>query len=162
LTNTDNSDDDPLKPAGSARSAIEGMRDDAKMRLFAEELAVSKEAAETGRVSIKTHTVERQALVDQDLFREHAEIKTVPVGKRIYVIPAVRREGGVTIVPVVEEVLFTERRLFLKEEVHITMVRTTERYQETVTLRHQEAVVERRQSEAQDPEAPSGSGGAKP
>ena len=37
--------------------------------------------------------------------------------------------------------LVVERRLFLKEEVRIRRVRSTERHQESVTLRHQEAVV---------------------
>ena len=36
-----------------------------------------------------------------------------------------------------------ERRLVLKEEIHLRRVRTTERYRETVTLREQHAVIER-------------------
>jgi hypothetical protein len=39
--------------------------------------------------------------------------------------------------------LVVERRLMLKEEIHIKRVRTTERHQEKVTLRSQEAVVTR-------------------
>jgi stress response protein YsnF len=81
------------------------------------------------------------------LVRERVEVETIPIGRRIDAMPAVRQEGDTTIVPVVEEVLYTERRLFLKEEVHIKRVRITERHQETVVLRHQEAVVERRPNE---------------
>jgi stress response protein YsnF len=44
---------------------------------------------------------------------------------------------------VVEEVLRIERLLILKEEVRIRRVKGTERYQERVTLRKQEAVVNR-------------------
>jgi stress response protein YsnF len=153
LSDTDNSDDVALDAVGSVRSATDAAQiaqkqDEQKLLLFAEELAVRKEVAETGRVRVRTHTVEHEALVAEDLFREQAEIETVPVGKRVYVMPAVRREGDTTIIPIVEEVLHTERRLFLKEEVHIRMVRTTERFQQTVLLRHQEAVVERSHDDA--------------
>jgi stress response protein YsnF len=58
-------------------------------------------------------------------------------------IPPIRREGNVTIVPVVEEVLKVERYLVLKEEVHIRRVKQTERFQETVTLRRQQAQISR-------------------
>src|SRR5215470_16071354 len=43
----------------------------------------------------------------------------------------------------VDEFLVVERRLVLKEEIHIHRVRTTEQHQERVTLRRQEAVVTR-------------------
>jgi len=68
-------------------------------------------------------------------------------------MPAVREEGDTIIVPIVEEVLVIERRLFLKEEVRIRRVRSTERHQESVIIRHQEAVVTRLPVEAPAPEA---------
>ena len=48
-----------------------------------------------------------------------------------------------TIISVVEEVLVVERRLVLKEEIRLHRVRTTARHSETVTLREQQAVIER-------------------
>jgi stress response protein YsnF len=57
-----------------------------------------------------------------------------------------RHEGETTIIPIVEEVLHTERRLFLKEEVRITRKKTTDQFHDRVTLRYQEAVVTRVQS----------------
>src|ERR1700720_4746222 len=50
------------------------------------------------------------------------------------------------VVPIVEEILHTERRLILKEEVRITRRKTTEQFLDRVTLRYQEAVVTRVQS----------------
>jgi stress response protein YsnF len=47
------------------------------------------------------------------------------------------------VIPIVEEVLVVERRLFLKEEVRVRRVLSTQRHQESVTLRHNEAVVTR-------------------
>jgi stress response protein YsnF len=57
--------------------------------------------------------------------------------------PETRTEGGVTIVPVLEEVLFVEKRLVLKEELHIRRQATTETVEVPVTLRRQRAIVDR-------------------
>jgi uncharacterized protein (TIGR02271 family) len=111
--------------------------------LAAEELAVAKQVVETGRVRVARVTHEREQLIDETLARETAEISRVPIGRQIETMPAVREEEGVTIIPVVEEVLVVERRLFLKEELRIRRVRTTEQHRESVTLRYQEAVVTR-------------------
>ena len=47
---------------------------------------------------------------------------------------------------VVEETIVVERHLFLKEEVRIRRLRVSERHQETVVLREQEAVIARVES----------------
>ena len=152
---TTNRDSDPVQPSAATRAAE---TDDATLRLFDEELSVAKKTLETGRVRISTRTHEREALVDENLAREHVEIEKVPVGLRIYAVPKVRQEGDTTIVPVVEEVLVVERQLMLKEEVRITRVRTTERHQEKVTLRHQEAVVTRQQDDTGKADTTSAAG----
>jgi stress response protein YsnF len=46
-------------------------------------------------------------------------------------------------VPIVEEILYVERRLILKEEVRITRRKITEQFHDRVMLRHPEAVVTR-------------------
>jgi stress response protein YsnF len=51
-------------------------------------------------------------------------------------MPTVREEGDTIVIPIVEEVLVVERRLFLKEEVHVGRVTSTERHHKSVTLRH--------------------------
>jgi uncharacterized protein (TIGR02271 family) len=129
---------------GTAGSAHE----DAKLHLLEEELSVRKETRETGRVRVATQTHEREALVDEDLASERVEIERVPVGRCVEAVPDVRQDGDTTVVPVVEEVLHVERRLMLTEEVRIRRVRTTERHQEKVSLRRQEAVVTRLQPDA--------------
>jgi stress response protein YsnF len=53
----------------------------------------------------------------------------------------------------VEERLVVDRELVLKEEIRVRRVRTTERYQEKVALRQQEAVVTREQADATTPGA---------
>ena len=111
--------------------------------LLAEEVAVSKQVVETGRVQVARVTHEREQLIDELLARETVEINRTRIGQHVDAMPPVREEGDTIVVPIVEEVLVVERRLFLKEEVSIRRVRSTERHQETVTVRHQEAVVTR-------------------
>ena len=123
------------------------------MPLHAEEISISKEKLETGRVQVSTVTRDHEQLVDELLTNEHVEIDRIPIGKAIDARPDVREEADSIIVPVVEEVLVLERRLILKEEVHIRRVRGTERHQERVKLRKQEAVVTRVPIEAQDKES---------
>ncbi len=111
--------------------------------LLAEEIAVSKQVVDTGRVQVTRVTHEREQLIDELLAHETVEIDRTPIGRQVDTMPAVRDEGDTIVVPIVEEVLVVERRLFLKEEVRIRRVRSTERHQESVTLRHHEAVVTR-------------------
>jgi len=137
--------DSPAQPASTEQA-----KDEATVRLAAEELIVTKEKQVTGRVRISTVTREHEELVDEDLLRERVEIETVPIGRQIDAMPVVREEGDTTVIPVVEEVVVVERRLMLKEELRIKRVRYTERHQERVTLRHQEAVVTRSPAEPRD------------
>ena len=137
------------RSSDASRSVVERPDDDeTKLQLFTEELSVAKETVETGRVRISTHTLEREALVDEDLAHEQVEIETIPVNLQIDSVPEVRQEGDTTIVPVVEEKLVVKRRLMLKEEVRIRRVRSTERHRETVKLRYQDAVVTRQEDDA--------------
>jgi stress response protein YsnF len=59
--------------------------------------------------------------------------------------PKSEPRGAVTIVPIVEEVLVVEKRLLIKEEVHIRRRATTETADVPVMLRKQRAVIIARQ-----------------
>ena len=73
----------------------------------------------------------------------------IAVGLPVDAVPPVREEGDITVIPVVEEVLVVERRLVLKEEIHLRRVRTIKQHRETVTLREQHAVIERTDRDGQ-------------
>ena len=111
--------------------------------VFEEELSVAKRVVETARVRVSRVTHTSQQVIDELLQQERVEVEHVPIDRRVEVMPSIRQEGDVTIVPVVEEVLRVERHLVLKEEVRIRRIKSTERYQELVTLRRQEAQVTR-------------------
>jgi stress response protein YsnF len=86
---------------------------------------------ETARVRVSRATHDHEELVDELLQHEKVEVERIPVGQTIETMPSVRQEGDVTIIPVVEEILVVERRLVLKEEVHIRRIKTTERHSGT-------------------------------
>ena len=135
-----------LSLAAESEQSSTDSTDDPKVTLLAEELEVHKEAVETGRLRVSKQTHTREAFVDETLVSEQAEVETIPVGRQIFEMPTVRQEGETTIIPIVEEVLHTERRLMLKEEVRITRRQKTEQFQDRVPLRYQEAVITRVQS----------------
>ena len=116
------------------------------LRLYEEELSVDRERVETGRVRVKVVTREHEETVEVPLTREYVEVERVPVGREVEAIPPRRQEGDTVIVPVVEEEVVVRRKLVLKEEIHLRLVRSTEQHRESVTLRRQEAVIERQGS----------------
>ena len=121
------------------------------LQLFAEEAKVSRQTVETGRVRISTVTHTRDHVIDELLACTNVEVERIPVGKMIDAIPPVKNEADLMIIPIVEETVVVERRLLLKEELHVRRLQTTERYRETVQLRHQTAKVTR--TPAQTPAA---------
>ena len=90
-----------------------------------------------------TVTREHETFVDEALNHERVQIERRPIGRQVDAIPPVRQEGDTTILSVVEETLVIARRLILKEEVHIRRLHVSERHQEAVVLRKQEAVITR-------------------
>ena len=112
------------------------------MRLHAEAVTVAKRARKT-LVRATRHTRTRDVVVDEPVLRDQVVVERVAVGRVVQAVPPVRQEGDVTILSVVEEVVVVERRLMLKEELHLRRVRTTQRHVETVTLREQDVSVTR-------------------
>jgi stress response protein YsnF len=104
---------------------------------------VDKQERVTGKVRVRTVTEASEELAQASLQEDTVEVNRVPVNRFVDAIPPVRTEGDVVIVPVLEEVLVVEKRLVLKEEVHIRRRTKTEEVELPVTVRRQHAVVER-------------------
>jgi uncharacterized protein (TIGR02271 family) len=126
------------------------------LRLWAEEVSFDREKVEIGRVRVRVVTREHDETVEIPLTKETVEVERVAIGREIDAMPASRQEGDTLVVPVVEEVIITQRRLVLKEELRLKRVRTTEQHRETVILRRQEAIVERLPAEQPPIEQTSG------
>jgi uncharacterized protein (TIGR02271 family) len=117
--------------------------------LLEEELRVQKRSIATGKVRVRSVVDTVEEVARAELADERVDVTRVPVGREIDAAPSVRTEGEVTIVPVVEEVLVVEKRLVLKEELHIRRRVAHENVEVPVTLRKQRAVIERLAADGQ-------------
>jgi stress response protein YsnF len=108
-----------------------------------ETVTVGKRQVVTGHVRVRTVTDTVEELAHAAVQREDVEVTRVPIDKVVETAPEIRTEGDVTIVPVLEEVLVVEKRLVLKEELHIRRRVEHETVEVPVTLRKQRAIVER-------------------
>jgi len=111
--------------------------------ILEEEARVEKRRVTTGKVRIRSVVEDVEEIAQATLEEETVDIARVPVDRIVDEVPAVRTENGVTIVPLLEEVLFVEKRLVLKEELHIRRRVSSETVEVPVTLRKERAVVER-------------------
>lgn len=108
-----------------------------------ERVSVEKRPVQTGRVRVRITTETETVPAAADLVSETVEVTRVPIGREIAEAPVTRTEGDVTIIPVVEEVLVVEKRLVLREEIHLRRRSASERFSADVPLRRQTATVER-------------------
>lgn len=126
-----------------------------------EELHVGVRQVDTGSgVRIHKTVSEQPHHIDQALLRDAVEVKRVPIDRIVALseAPVARQEGDTLIVPVLEEILVVEKRLRIKEEVHITRTARQEQYADTVVLRTENVSVERF-GDGPDPEVKSTNGG---
>jgi uncharacterized protein (TIGR02271 family) len=108
-----------------------------------ERLEVSKELLTTGLVRLEKSVHEHEVVISEPLTAETVHVERVPMDVIVESLPAVRTEGDVTVIPVVEEVLVMRKQLRLVEEVRITRVRSTNVHQENLTLRSEQVTVDR-------------------
>lgn len=119
--------------------------DDSVIPVIEEVAEVSKRTRVTGTVTLEKQVEVSQVEVSEDLQRRDVSVVRVP--KDIVVDaahpPQVRTENGVTIIPVLEEVLVVEKRLMLCEEVHIRHELSETLSTQAITLRSEIVVVKR-------------------
>lgn len=118
-------------------------REEIAIPVVEEKLQVEKEAVARGTVRIRKTVHEHEETVDVPLSHEEVQVERIPVNRMIEGEVQVRYDGDTMIIPIVEEVLVVETRLMLKEELHVTKRRVTENHPQTVTLRSEEATIER-------------------
>ena len=108
-----------------------------------EQVQVDINKVETGVVRLVKHVTEETQTVDIPTTKEEVLVDRVAIYQYVDTPPAVRYEGDTTIFPVLREVLVTEKKLLLVEEVRVTKRKTTEQDTQTFTLRKEEVTVER-------------------
>ena len=110
-----------------------------------ESLHVEKRAVMGAGYRLRKRVDTRVATVDELLRNYKVEIERTPINAPLGSddIPEPRYEGDTLVIPVVEEVLVTEKRLVLTEEIRITRVHGTHRKPQSVELRKEHIDIER-------------------
>ena len=122
---------------------VDNEQDPLAIPVLSEVLEVGVRAADRGGVRIDKQVATHEQTVETSLRQEQVEVRRVPVGRVVAMAdaPAARQEGDTLIVPVLEEVLVVEKRLRIKEEIHITRSAREQPWRETVHLRSEQVTV---------------------
>jgi uncharacterized protein (TIGR02271 family) len=118
--------------------------DDVVMPIAREEARVARNQIETGVVSVRKSVRERVELIDEPLLHDEVDIEHVAINRPVAAPEPPREEDGMLIIPVYEEVLTVQRQWVLKEEVRLRRREVSTRHRQEVTLREEQAHVERR------------------
>lgn len=121
-------------------------QDALRIPVVQEQLALGTRTVDTGRgVRIHKTVTEHPVVIDEGLLRDELRVEHVPVDRIVGAdqAPANRYQGDTLVIPVLEEVLVIERKVRIKEELHITRIRHEERHVETVPLKAERVEIER-------------------
>ena len=108
-----------------------------------EQPVILKRKKLTGGIRVRTVVREDEKVIDEPLASEEVEVVRVLLDRWVEAPIPVRQEGETTIITLLEEVAVVEKRLRATEEVRITKRQSVRQSAQHVTLRHEEAVVER-------------------
>lgn len=114
----------------------------ADIPVIAERATVEVRPAPIRQVRVRRRVVRDEQVVEVPVTRERIEVDYVPVNVIVDAVPAPRQEGDVLIIPCVEEVVVVEKRLRVREELRVRVVREQHVHRETVDLRRHEIDIE--------------------
>lgn len=126
-------------------SATESLEEEQIIQVIAEELNVETERVARGVVRVHKRVETREEIVNTVITEEKVSVERIPLNKLVQEdeTPKVRKENGVLIIPVIEEVLVLEKRLMVREEVRISRHRTKQNIPQKVVLRREVIDIER-------------------
>lgn len=114
-----------------------------------ERVQVQTRLSETGRVELHKTVHEHTEVVDPPLQSEEIEIERVAVNRIVDEPIPIRHEGDTMIISLLEEVLVVEKRLVLREEVHIKKLQKEVHDPQEVLLRKEQVEVVRKPASGQ-------------
>jgi uncharacterized protein (TIGR02271 family) len=116
---------------------------DETIPVLEEQATVTTHDVSKGGVRVSTRTNHVDEAIAVSLASEEVDIVRVSIGREVAVAPGVREDGDSVIIPIMEEVVVTQKKLVLKEELHINRRRTVRDVEVPVTRQIQKAVIER-------------------
>jgi stress response protein YsnF len=128
------------------------MPDELHIPIIEEEARITKRVTDIERVTVRVATDEEQVSVRDELRHEQVVVTRIPIGREVAEAPLPRTEGDLTVIPVLEERLVVEKRLFLVEELHLRRTVAIDPVEEAVTVRRTRVEVERTGPEQLEPD----------
>ena len=111
--------------------------------LISEQLQVSKQVIETGRVRLTKTVHQYEQDMQIPLIQEDVVVERVAMDRLVDDVPAARQEGDTIIYSVLREEFVVQKRLRLVEEIRVTRRQSQTTDTQTVSLRREEITVER-------------------
>lgn len=127
---------------------------DCRIPVIEERATIEKHVIPTGRVRITSRVDQRLEVLRDELIAQTVAVERVAIDREVDSPPAIRSEGNVLIIPVVEERLVVQKRWVVTEELHIRRQQHVEPVEIPVELRSTHVAVERTEA-PQQPDAAS-------
>lgn len=120
-----------------AAGTVDLDKEDLTYSLAEEQLQADVYETRIGTVAISKRTEELPVEGEVDVDHDEVEIEHKEINEPVAESEQPWYDGDTLVIPVYEEVLVTEKRLYLKEEIRVTRVKTTEQVKVQDTVRRQ-------------------------
>lgn len=135
------------------RASAESERNDSVHKvvlpIVEERLTISKELIETGKIQIRKRVSEDEVSINIPVILEGYEVQRKPGSPQLLLrYPHIRHEGDNIIIPVVREVIVTEKRYEVVEEIHLTKTISSVPHLQQVVLKKESVEVNRTSSKS--------------
>ena len=113
-----------------------------------EQVIIDKKIIDKAKIIVSKSVSENEESVTVPVEHDEVRVERIPINKYIQEMPqALRYEGDTMVIPVLQEVVVTEKRLLLVEEVRITKMKVQTEETKHVTLRKEDVNVTRTEIE---------------
>lgn len=96
----------------------------------------------TSTVRVTKQVQEREAVVEAPAVHQEVAVERVPINRVVEGPLSTRVEGDTTVIPVLEEEVFIEKRWILREEIRITKTEVSRLERKSVVLKQESAHIE--------------------
>ena len=108
-----------------------------------ERVATDRRIIEGQTVTVTTRPVSSNETISEQVTKETVSVERVPVNSVVDAIPEIRREGDLTVIPVVDERIVVTKQLVLSEEIHLRKTSETVTDEKTVELQRTEVDIDK-------------------
>ncbi len=138
------------KSAPRGEEPSESLQEPVSIAATQEDVVIGVEKQETG--AVRVHKVVHEEFVDVPvtLRSEQFQIHRVSINRPVDNEYGARQDGDKLVIPVFEYVPVITTRLMLKEEIHVTKHLTEQDSVQSVTVKKEEVVIEKRAGEQGD------------